>query len=179
MPDRRTLMEHADKLGALLTQLTAVYRDMLTMHEHRTAAVRSASVAKLRELAEIERSLVQAAAEIERHRLAAAAALTLAIDPEAKRPWRVSELAEHLPDAMRDELMQRRNTLEKVCIELRTRTEVSRRAAQRLLLHMTGIVQSVCNLIADPGTYERPGHRKHRSDLQRTSLVPAGLNLTA
>ena len=179
MPDRRTLSQHVEKLAALLDRLAETYRAMLKTHEQRAVAVREASMDKLRRMGEEERQLVQLAADIERERLAAAAALTLLLDPNAKRPWRVTELAEQLPEPLQSMLLPRRDTLQQVCVELRTRTEVSRRASQRLLLHMAGVVHSVCDLITDPGTYQRPGHRKHRDDLQRASLVPAGLNVTA
>lgn len=180
--DGGDLTTHTATLLALMQTLTEGYRKLLAMDQQRHDALRQASVAKLRELAESERQILRGLSECEKQRLQVAASMTLLLDPKARRPWRVGELAERLPQTMAKRVTETRDNLKQACLSLQQRQNVTRNATNRMLQHATGLIQNVCQVVARTATYDRPDSpaaRKRRTGVEPTALLHGGLNLTA
>lgn len=180
--DPGDLTTHTATLLTLMQTLTEGYGKLLAMNEQRHDALRAASVTKLRELAEQERQLLRGLSECEKQRLQVAASMTLLFDAKAKRPWRVSELAEHLPASMAKRVTETRDALKQACLSLQKRQSVTQAATNRMLQHATGLIQNLCQLVSQTATYDRPdspASRQRRTGVEPTAMLHSSLNLTA
>lgn len=147
-----------------LNQLEQVLREQLAAHEHmsalldqKLAALRRADHAQVARLAQEENAQVQRLAELEKQRLNLVAGLTLAVEPGAPEPMRMAQLAERLQEPVRGKLLVLRAELRKRMEEVQKRAAVARRAAETLVLHMQGLMQSITGALAGVSTYGRAG----------------------
>jgi len=137
-------------------QITANER-MLTIVAQKLEAFRRADREALAACCQRENEQFQQVAELEKKRLLLVAELTQLVDPQAQRPLSMGELAERLPEPARGRLLVLRQTLRQRLEKVQREGSVARRAAESLLRHMQGIVQTIGGALTGIGTYGQRG----------------------
>ncbi|MCE9590136.1 MAG: flagellar protein FlgN [Planctomycetes bacterium] len=121
---------------------------------------RSLSLANYRDVTEccrLENEHIQALGELEKRRMEQSAALTLALDPSAKEPLRLRELAMRVDEPARSRLLALRGQLRERMEAVRREVSVARRATESLARHMHGVLQVIGSAVTGIGTYTRAG----------------------
>lgn len=134
----------------LLAQLEECLSREIEVHEalapiigEKLKFLRTGKAEQVRDLCAKENALVQAGSELAKQRMRIAAALTQAIDPQAAEPLALGALIERLPaDAQSQFTMLRKRLLERMSVAQKD-THVTRRAMERLVSHMTGLIRTV------------------------------------
>ena len=95
------------------------------------------------EYSRLENTLVQAIGDLEKRRLELVAQLTQAVDPSARQPMRMLDLAQRLDEPARGRLLVLREQLRERIAQVKDESSVTRRATESLLKHMQGLVQTL------------------------------------
>lgn len=168
-----TLEQHTAALESVLQQQVQAHEALLSLLERRRQAMRTADTRAVNELCALENEKVQAISELEKQRLTLVAKLTLAIDPTAAEPMRMGELAERLPEPARGRLLVLRHQLMQRMARVREASSVARRAAEALMKHVHGLVQTIGVLSTGVSTYSQQGQPP------RQATAVSTINLTA
>jgi len=159
----------ADKIdnrgvAALLAPLEQTLRQQLTLHgellellKRKRDVLRSSDTKAAIGLCTLEHEKIQKIADLEKQRLSQVANLTLSVDPQAREPMRMAELAQRLDEPARGRLLVLRQQLLERMKAVHTETGVVRRATETLAKHMHGIVQTIGALSAGVSTYGSRG----------------------
>lgn len=157
-------------LEKAILQLEAVLKQQLEQHEALSAALqrkRSAlRAAKAQDVADCtlaEHQHVQAISDLERQRIVLAGDLTLLLDPKAKQPMRLEELADRMADPARTRLLVLRVQLRKAIERVKHEAQVVRMATEAVLRHLTGMVQSIGATATGTTTYGGRGARPRQA----------------
>ncbi|MEX0652917.1 MAG: flagellar protein FlgN [Phycisphaeraceae bacterium] len=166
-------LQHLPALEATLQQMVEAHETLLTLLHRKRDALRRNDVDALSQVGALEKEKIARIADLEKHRLELAAHLTLQIDPQAKQPMRLGELAERLPEPARGRLLVLRCQLRDRMQHVRDAASVVRRASETLLTHVQGLVQSVVMMANGTTTYSRTATPPQHQTAVRT------INLTA
>lgn len=147
-----TLREQLDRHASLLTLL-----------ERKRRSLRTADYRDVTECCRLENSHVQALAELEKRRLVESAELTLALNPTAKEPMRLGEMAALLPEPARSRLLALRGQLRERIEGVRNEVSIARRATESLAKHMQGVLQVISGAATGIVTYTREGAMPQRA----------------
>ena len=158
-------------LQEILDTQSEGYRRLLATIERQRDAVRTADLAVVPEIAEVQRKIVGRLAVLDERREVAGRALATAmgIDPESS----VSSIATHLPITAADRLEVRAAELRGLVEQARREQSLLKSAGEALAKHMAGIVQSVTGALSGTGVYGRRGR------LREGAPLVAGLDLTS
>ena len=150
-----------DKLVAKLEEVVQkqimVHEKLLTVMNLKVEAFRQADQDGALALTRRENAELQAIGELEKQRLMLVADLTQLVDPAAARPLVMLELAQRLPEPARGRLLVLRGKLKERMESVQREGSIARRAAEALLRHMQGIVQTIGGAITGITTYGRKG----------------------
>ncbi len=144
-------------LESVLTQQAAAHEKMLALMQQKRQALRDARHDRVTQCSEEENTLVQVLGALEKTRLKLIGELTLAVNPSAKEPMRLLELADHLPEPQRGRLLVLRQQLQERMLLVKQETAVVRRAIESLVRHMQGLVQTVGSVVTGVGLYGNHG----------------------
>ena len=149
-----------------IAQLEEVLHAEIAAHERLLAAIRrkvdacrKARRDDVEAQCRLENQELQALAQCEKQRLQLVADLTRAIDPGARKPLRMGEMAAKLPEPARGRLTKLRDQLRASAEQVKRDSGVARQAAEALMRHMQGIVQAIGGAITGIVTYNRRGSR--------------------
>lgn len=145
------------KLEELLRQQISMQDRLGKALQAKMDACRKADRPRIIELTELENTHLQALAELEKQRLVVVAEITQLIDPLAQRPFRLRELAERLPEPARGRMLILRQQWEDKLKEVKRESNIARSAAELMLRHMQGLVQTITAAVSGIGTYSRTG----------------------
>ncbi len=145
------------KLEDTVQRQIAVHEKLLTVMKLKVDAYRKADQNGAIALTRQENAELQAIGELEKQRLILVAELTRTLDPKAPRPLKMGELAEQLPEPARGRLLVLRAKLKDRLETVQRESSIARRAAETLLRHMQGIVQSISGAISGISTYGKKG----------------------
>ena len=109
------------------------------------------------QLLEQENAGIQTISSLEKNRLQLVGELTLAIEPDAREPMRMRELAGRLDEPARGRLLVLRKQVRDRMLSLQKETGVARRATETLISHMQGLAHTLGSVCLGAGVYERPG----------------------
>ena len=153
-----------------LRGLEDVLHDLIQGHEafrsllqQKRKALSEAKHDRVMELLEQENASIQAISDLEKKRLQIVAELTLAYVPQARAPMRLHQLAHHLPEPARGRLLVLRERLRDRMQNVQQETGVARRATERLVRHMQGLVHTLGAVCCGAGVYERSGTMPNES----------------
>lgn len=152
-----------DALEAVLRDQAAANHKLLGLMQRKREALRRADRDAVMDLCTRENDLVRVVSELEKNRLSLVAELTLALNPAAREPLTLQALAQHLPEPVRGRLLVLRANLRKELEKAREEAGYARRATERLLGHMQGLIQSVGTMISGEGTYNPGAARPERA----------------
>ena len=137
------LVKYIPVLETVLKQLTDRHEQLLGLMRRQREALRQADHAGVTELSRLENTLVQAVGDLEKRRLELVAQITKLIDPAARAPMRMRDLAERLPEPARGRLVVLREQLRARIAQVKEESSVTRRATESLLKHMQGLVHTL------------------------------------
>ena len=158
-------------LEALLVQMTTLQVELLDILGRKREALRRGRHGLLAELCALETEKVQATSELEKKRLQVVAQLTLLLNPKASQPLPMAELAERMPEPVKGRLLTLRVQLREKLTAVKDQTAVARRAADALVRHMQGLVQSVVAVSNLATTYSRQGASRPNASLSTFSMT--------
>jgi len=142
-----------------LMALTQAQERMLGLLNRKRQALMRADREAMTQCCEQENIELQRIAELEKHRLMLVGKLTAAFAPDAKTPLKLVDIAQRLPEPSRSRLLVlRQNLIERMEL-VRKETGVARRAAESLMHHMQGLVQTIGGAVTGIATYNRSGGR--------------------
>ena len=144
-------------LESTLKQLLDLHSELFELLTRKREVVRSNDSHAVTGLCVLEHEKLQKVAELEKQRLMQVAELTLKVDPLAKEPLRMTELADHLGEPVRGRLLVARQQLIERMQQVQQETNIVRRATESLANHMHGIVQTLGALSAGVATYGSGG----------------------
>ncbi|MEM6749214.1 MAG: flagellar export chaperone FlgN [Planctomycetota bacterium] len=153
----KALHRQLAQLEDLLRSMTRLQDRLLGFQEQKQQALRRGDAAGLGQACEAEHEVFAQVTTAEAQRQELAAAITLALDPAAKAPWGVVEIAERLPDPHRGRLLALRGELRAKLEEVAKHTGVARKACASLLNHMSGLLNTLAGAASGSGTYARNG----------------------
>lgn len=166
-----------DQLIGLIEQAlddqSAAHRSLLGLIDRKQVALREARALELRDCCRLENEQVRRIATLEKRRQGLVAELTLLIDPDAKAPMRLTEVASRLPRSAGAGLLHRREELRGLISQVQRSAGVAKRATESLLRHMQGVMQTIGSAVTGVGTYSRQGAAP------RAALAVRTLNMTA
>lgn len=144
-------------LETTLKQLHSLHSELLELLKRKREVVRSSDRHAMTGLCVLEHEKLQKIAELEKQRLTQVADLTLKVDPRAKQPLRMAELADCLREPVRGRLLVARQQLIERMKEVQQENNIVRRATESLANHMQGIVQTLGALSVGVATYGSGG----------------------
>lgn len=147
-----------DRLETVLKQQTAAHERLLSLLKQKRDALEKADHDRISRCSEQENQTVQQISDLEKERLALVAELTLAIDPAAKQPMRLAEVAQRLDEPTRGRLLVLRHNLIERIKQAHQETVVLRRATEAIVRHMQGLFQMVGSAVAGSGVYNQRGN---------------------
>ena len=156
MADTNTT-NHFMPLESTLKQLLSLHGELLELLTSKREVLRKSDNQAVTGLCILEHEKLQKIAELEKQRLMQVAELTLKVDPQAKEPLRMAELAERLDEPQRGRLLVARQQLLERMKQVQQETNIVRRATESLAKHMHGIVQTLGALSAGVSTYGSGG----------------------
>lgn len=130
-------------LETVLKQLAERHEQLLSLMKRQREALRQADHHGVTEYSRLENTMVQAIGDLEKRRLELVAQLTRIVDPSAKVPMRLRDLAERLPEPSRSRLLVLREQLRERIAKVKDESSVTRRATESLLRHMQGLVHTL------------------------------------
>jgi len=140
-----------------LHQLLSLHSELLELLRKKRDVLRSSDTRAAVGLCTLEHEKIQKIADLEKQRLQLVADLTLALNPSAKEPLRMGELAGQLNEPVRGKLLVMRQQLLERMKAVHHETGIVRRATESLAKHMNGIVQTIGALSAGVSTYGSRG----------------------
>lgn len=156
MPD----INNAPRIAQLeqnLHQLLSLHGELLELLKKKRDVLRSSDTQAVIGLCTLEHEKIQKIADLEKQRLQLVAGLTIALNPQAKEPLRMGEMAEQLNEPARGKLLVLRHQLLEKMKAVHHETGIVRRATEALAKHMHGIVQTIGALSAGVSTYGSRG----------------------
>lgn len=145
------------QLEDVLVKQAAAAERLEAILKQKLDAVRRAQHDRMTDYSRLENEQVQVIGDLEKQRLVLVAELTQLVDPDASQPLRLGELAERLPEPMRGRLLVLRQQLRQRLQATQHETSVARLAAETLLHHIQGIVQTISGALSGVGTYGKQG----------------------
>lgn len=145
------------QLEQTLHQLLSLHGELLELLKNKRDVLRSSDTRAAIGLCTLEHEKLQDIADHEKQRLQLVADLTLALNPQAKEPLRMGELAEQFDEPVRGKLLVLRQQLLDRMKAVHHETGIVRRATESLAKHMNGIVQTIGALSAGVSTYGSRG----------------------
>jgi hypothetical protein len=109
-----------------------------------------------------ENEQVKVIAQTERERLDLVGRITLMIDPQAKAPMKLLDLAQRLPEPTQGKILMLRLKLRERMENVQRESSVARKASETLLRHVQGLVQMIGSACTGVSTYSQQGLH-HRS----------------
>ena len=167
------LTQQLEQLEETLGELVAEHEQLLTLMQEKRRCLREADTDGMSEICRLENEKLQTISELEKQRLETIGHMTLQLDANAREPMRLRGLAEALPEPARGRLLARRQQLRERMEEVRRESSVARRAAQSLMGHVEGLVNTLSSVAAQGASYDRGGGPSGAAPAVRT------LNLTA
>lgn len=140
------LRANLERLEATLRQSIDRHGQLLALLQRKGDAVRAGESQVMSDLTRAENAQVQAISELEKTRLQLVADLTLAVQPEAKEPLKLAELAERFSEPTRGKLLVMRGQLLGSMRAVQAETAVAKRAAESLVQHVSGLVRTLANV---------------------------------
>lgn len=147
------------QLEAVLRRQIAAQDRLLSSMTRKMDAIRRASAQELADCCREENESLQLVAELEKQRLGLAAELTRLVNPAAKAPWTLRELAERIEEPARGRLLVLREQLRQKAASVQRGASVAHQATQTLARHMQGIVHAIGGAMTGILTYSRRGSR--------------------
>ena len=141
----------------LLAEMTALHEAWLPLCDRKREALAAGDVDRLNAVCRQENEKLQAVSEMEKRRLELVASITRKLDPVAKQPMKMRDLAEALPEPQRGQLLVAREQLRERIREVKTQSSIARRATESLVKHMNSLVHSVAAAAVGGSTYTRRG----------------------
>ncbi|MAC18586.1 MAG: hypothetical protein CMJ23_02715 [Phycisphaerae bacterium] len=159
------------ELQEILDTQAEGYRRLLSTIDRQREAIRTADIAAVPGIAEVQEKIVQRLKVLDDRREAAGknAATALGLDADST----ISIIASALPSGTSDRLEVRAAELRQLVEQARREQSLLRNAGEALARHMAGIVQSVTGALSGTGVYGRRGR------LREGSPLVAGVDLTS
>lgn len=148
---------HLAKVEVTLHEQLARHASLLALLERKRRSLSMADYRDITECCRLENEHVQALGELEKRRMNESAELTLVINPAAKEPLRLGELAMQLPEPGRSRLLALRGQLRERMEMVRKEVSVARRATESLSRHMHSVLQVIGSAVTGIGTYTKAG----------------------
>jgi len=145
------------ELESILSYLTTAHERLLALLGQKRQALRTADQDRIARCSTQENAVVQEIGELEKQRLLLVGELTLAVDPGAKGPMLLGELAERLDEPGRGRLLVLRQKLKQRVEQAQKETAVIKRTTESLVRHMQGLVQTIGCVMAGVGLYNNQG----------------------
>ncbi|NJL32279.1 MAG: flagellar protein FlgN [Phycisphaerales bacterium] len=152
-----TLEKATGELEAVLRELCEAHLRMSALLADKLGALRRADHKAVAASLGMENQQVQLIGELEKRRLTLAALLTQMIEPSAKAPWRLTELAQHLAEPARGRVLALRAQMVTTMQKVQKESAVTRRASEELVRHMQGLMRSVTSSVSGASVYGRSG----------------------
>lgn len=149
-----------DQLGQLervMRLLNDEHTQLLSLVHRKSEAMRQGKPALVSDCCEREHERVQKIAELEKQRQQIVALITESVDPNASAPLRMGEIADRAGEPVRGRLLVSQAQLRETLESIRQHNAVAKRAADGLLHHVRGVMQTVTRMVGDAGTYGRRG----------------------
>ena len=165
--------EQINQLHDILKQQVSAHEQLLMLIKRKRRMLQTADHRHLADLSGQENRVVQAVGELEKERLALVGRLTLAIDPAAKEPMRLADLAQRLEEPGRGHLLVLRQQLKERMEQAKRETTIAKRATESLVRHMQGLIQTVGSVVTGVSVYGRQGAPPRDTVAVRTFNVTA------
>lgn len=149
--------ETLNQLELTLSRMLVEHEALLTLLRRKREAIRAAKPSAVTACCGEENRRVQQIAELEKQRQRLAADLTLALEAEAARPMRLSEIVGRLDEPRRSELRHLQGKLRERVEAVRDEARIAREATEGLLQHMHGVMQTIVKTVTRHGTYGQKG----------------------
>jgi len=146
------------RLEQTLDEAINAQKKLVELLHEKQQRIRDSDPAALPDLLRRENEALQAFSEIEKRRLHQAADLTQRIDPDARAPMTLEQLAWHAPAGTAEKLRERRALLRENASQLQRSAGASQRACRSLAACMQSVLQQVMRSVQG-ATYQR-GPRK-------------------
>ena len=160
-------------LESIMNRAIGLHGELLALLNRKRDAMRYANADMMTELCRLENEKFRDISDLEKQRLAMVARLTLILKPAAKVPMRLSEAAELLPEPQRGRLLVLRKQLYDRMAEVKHQTSIARRAAESLVKHMHGLIQTIGSISTGVSTYSDKGALPKNATAIRTINVTA------
>ena len=145
------------RLEAVITQQTSAHERLLSLLKYKREALRTADRDQMSRSTEQENQAVQEISELEKERLRLVGELTLMVDPSAKQPMCLADLAQRLNEPSRGRLLVLRQHLIERIKRVQQETAVVKRATESVVRHMQGLFQMIGSAVGGGGVYSRCG----------------------
>ncbi len=155
--DNTSTQTQVTSLEQTLRQLLSLHSELLELLKRKRDVLRASDTRAVIGLCTLEHEKIQKIADLEKQRLNQVADLTLLVDPQAKQPLSMSQLADSLGEPARGRLLVLRHQLLDRMKSVHEETGIVRRATETLAKHMHGIVQTIGALSSGASTYGSRG----------------------
>jgi len=140
-----------------LKQMLAEHQRLLELVRRKRQAMASASVGLVSDCCQRENECVQRIGRLEKSRQELVARITTHCDADAREPMTLGQIADRAGEPARGRLRVLHASLRELMGVVRSENRVAQAAADGLLQHVRGVIQSVRQAMSASGTYGRQG----------------------
>lgn len=167
----KSLEKLVNRLEDLLRQQTVAQGELTALLSQKRTALRAGKGGVLADLTARENEQVRQISLLETQRLSLMGDLTLHLNPAAKAPLRLSELADRLAEPARGRLLVLRHQLRKAAERARHEAQVVRLASEAVLRHLTAMVHEIGATSMGVTTYGQRGGRSTATAVSTFSMT--------
>ncbi|QQE10702.1 flagellar export chaperone FlgN [Planctomycetota bacterium] len=149
----KTLEPHIKTLDLILQKQLQLNVALLDLLEQKRTALREANTKQMNDVCELEKEKVKFIKQLEGKRQQVVSNITRQINPAAKAPMTMHEIAKHIGGPIGDRLMLRRAQVRKKMTEVRDQASITKRATESLMRHMQSIVRTVAAASTGTASY--------------------------
>lgn len=133
------------------------YKKIANFIERKQEAIRNADMHQITSICQEEHVVTQHATQLEKQRLQLTGDLTSRLQPDAREPLTVSQIAEVLVDPDRQRILELSTALKQTVKEVRQASSIVRKAADALAAHMGGLLQTMQSALSKAQVYSQHG----------------------
>lgn len=167
----KLLEKQLTALERLLQDLMQAHTQLLELLEEKRTAMRKAEHEVMANVCQRENQQVRKISDMEKQRLQLVADVTLMIEPGAKEPMKLLEVADRLPEPWRGRILVFRHQLQQKMQATQKQAKTTQQATMQLMKHMTGMMQKVTAACTGSAAYSAKGAPSNQSRISTFSMT--------
>ncbi|HAI10918.1 MAG TPA: hypothetical protein DCM28_04395 [Phycisphaerales bacterium] len=167
----KQLEKQLGTLEGLLQDLMQAHVHLLELLEEKRSAMKHAKHDEMAQVCQRENEQIRKISDMEKQRLQLVADITLLVEPGAKEPMKLLQLADRLPEPWRGRILVFRHQLQQKMQATQKQARTTQQATMQLMKHMTGMMQKVTAACTGSAAYGAKGAPSNQTRISTFSMT--------